>query len=97
VANYVILVNWTDQGIRNFKDTVDRAGAVADLMEKLGGRMKDLYWTLGAYDVVALMEAPDDETATSIALAISAQGNVRTSTLRAFTRDEMGAIVEKAG
>ncbi len=95
MATYVSLVNWTDQGIRGFKDTVTRADAVAQLMERHGGKLKDIYWCLGQYDLVAIIEAPDEQEATAAALEIGAGGSVRTTTLRAFTRDEMQAILAR--
>ncbi|HWB71698.1 MAG TPA: GYD domain-containing protein [Egibacteraceae bacterium] len=95
MASYVILVNWTEEGVRTFRDTVERADSVAQLMQQLGGQMTNLYWTLGAYDLVAICEAPDDETATAASLAISSQGYVRTATMRAFTREEMTGILAK--
>jgi uncharacterized protein with GYD domain len=63
----------------------------------MGGRFKDVYWTLGGYDIVVVMEAPDDETVTAFALALGSLGNVRTQTLRAFDRDEITAVVGKLG
>ena len=97
MPTYVMLLNWTEQGIGAYRDTVSRADAAAQALERLGGRMKEIYWTLGPYDVVAVVEAPDDETATAFALATGAQGSVRSTTMRAFDRDEMQAIVQKAG
>jgi uncharacterized protein with GYD domain len=61
----------------------------------MGGRFKETYWTLGPYDVVAVIEAPDDETATAFALASGAQGNIRTTTMRAFDREEFQQIIDK--
>ena len=95
MATYVVLLNWTDQGIRSYKDTLDRSDAAAQAIEKLGGTMKDVYWTRGPYDVVAIAELPDDESATAFAIATGAQGNVRSTTLRAFGRDEVQAIISK--
>jgi uncharacterized protein with GYD domain len=95
MPTYVVLLNWTDQGIRNVKDSLERAKAAAALAEQMGGRFKETYWTLGPYDVVALIEAPDDETATAFALATSAQGNIRTTTLRAFDQGEFQQIIDK--
>jgi uncharacterized protein with GYD domain len=95
MATYVVLLNWTDQGLRTSKDTLDRADAAAKALEGLGGKMKDTYWTLGPHDVVAIIEAPDDETATAFALASGAQGNIRTTTLRAFDREEVKGILSK--
>jgi uncharacterized protein with GYD domain len=97
VPTYVVLLNWTDQGVRNYKETLDRAEAASKALEALGGRMKDLYWTLGPHDVVAIAEAPDDETATAFALATGAQGSIRSTTLRAFDREEVKGILAKVG
>jgi uncharacterized protein with GYD domain len=97
VPTYVVLLNWTDQGVRSYKDTLDRAEAASKALEALGGRMKDLYWTLGPHDVVAIAEAPDDETATAFALATGAQGSIRSTTLRAFDREEVKGILAKVG
>jgi uncharacterized protein with GYD domain len=95
MPTYVVLLNWTDQGIRNVKESLERAQAAAALAEQMGARFKDTYWTLGPYDVVAVVEAPDDETATAFALAASAQGNIRSTTLRAFDREEFQQILAK--
>lgn len=95
MATYVVLGSWTDQGARAAKDTVGRADVVRETARKLGGEVKQIYWTLGRYDVMAITEAPDDETATAIAIAISAPGMVRSETLRAFDADEMTAILAK--
>ena len=97
MPTYVTLVNFTDQGIRNFRDTPKRARAFTDLAEQMGGKVKDIYWTLGAYDIVVISEAPDDETATAAALKNAALGNVRTTTLRGFDIKEIEAIINKTG
>ena len=97
MATYVSLISWTDKGIGAFKDTLDRAEAGKQLAGKFGGTLKDIYWTLGPYDIVAVSEAPDDESATAFALALSSQGNVRTTTMRAFDADEMKGVIAKAG
>ena len=96
MANFIGLISWTDQGIKAYANTVDRAEAATQLMTKLGGNLKQLYWTMGAYDLVSVFEAPDDESATAWALAVSSLGNVRTTTLRAFDAAEMREIVNKA-
>ncbi|MFC4501836.1 MULTISPECIES: GYD domain-containing protein [Streptomyces] len=93
---YVTLLNWTDQGIRNYKDTAKRAEAFAVAAQKLGGKILSLYWTVGSYDLVAVVEAPDDETATAVLLQLGGVGNVRTTTLRAFGPEEMDRIIAKA-
>jgi uncharacterized protein with GYD domain len=97
MATYIALSNFTDQGVRSVKDTVKRADAVKEAAGKLGAKMTQIYWTQGAYDVVAIIEAPDDESATTFALAIGMAGNIRTQTLRAFSRDEMSGILAKLG
>jgi uncharacterized protein with GYD domain len=95
MPTYVSLINWTEKGAATFKDTVDRAEAGRALADGFGGSLKQIYWTLGPYDVVAVSEAPDDETATAFALALASQGNVRTTTMRAFDADEMKGILAK--
>jgi uncharacterized protein with GYD domain len=96
MPKYVSLIDWTQQGVANFKDTVDRYEAAEQQFEQLGVRFTDVYWTLGEHDIVVVVEAPDDETATAALLAVSAQGNIRTKTMRAFSRDEMRAVIDKA-
>ena len=95
MATYVVLTNFTDQGIRNVKDSTKRADAVREMAKKFGVTAKEFFWTLGSYDVVAIFEAPDDATITAFGLAIGAGGNVRTQTLRAFSREEMNGILAK--
>ncbi|MPZ88212.1 MAG: GYD domain-containing protein [Nitriliruptorales bacterium] len=97
MPTYIALVNWTEQGVREFKGTLDRAEAVTQLAQQLGGSQTALYWTIGPYDLVSLAEFPDDESATAFALAVSSQGNVRTTTMRAFDASEMGGIIDKLG
>lgn len=97
MPTYVTLANFTDQGVRNYADTPKRAQAFKDLVEQMGGTLKDIYWTMGAFDVVAITEAPDDETATAAALKVASLGNVRTTTMRGFDMDEVTAIVASAG
>lgn len=94
MALYVILGNYTDQGIRNVKKTTKRAEAFRALAKKMGARVKDIYWTMGRYDVVTVIDAPDDATATRLLLAAGSLGNVRTETLRAYTETEVGKIVK---
>jgi uncharacterized protein with GYD domain len=95
MPTYVTLINWTDQGIKNFNDTVDRYEASQEAMGP-GVSFKDVYWTIGPYDIVGILEAPDDETATAAMLSVGAQGNIRTTTLRAFSASEMRGVIEKA-
>lgn len=97
MATYITLLNWTDQGIKEFKQSTARAGAAAEHAERLGAKLLNVYWTVGQYDVVGIVEAPDDETATAFALGIGSLGAVRSTTLRAFDRETMEKIIEKAG
>lgn len=97
MATFVSLVNWTDQGIRSYKDTPKRADAFAQLVKKHGGSVKGIWWTLGEYDIVVVTEVPDDETYTAIALQLASLGNVRTQTLRAFDPSEVERIIAKTG
>lgn len=95
MATYVVLANFTDQGIRTIKNTVQRAGQVAEMARSFGCEMKEVFWTLGAFDVVTLIEAPDEQSLTAFGFALGSAGNVRTQTLRAFTKDEVSAILGK--
>lgn len=95
MATFITLASFTDQGIRDVKDTTKRAEAVKELARKFGAEMTSIYWTLGQYDVVAIIDAPDDESATAFGLAIGAAGNVRTQTLRAFSKDDIDAILAR--
>ena len=97
MATYIVLSSFTDQGIRSVKDTTKRADAVRETARKMGIETKSLYWTVGKYDVVATFEAPNDEAITALALTLSSQGNVRTQTLRAFSKDEVSGILAKLG
>ncbi|AXE78793.1 GYD domain-containing protein [Streptomyces atratus] len=96
MLTYVALLNWTDQGIRNYKDTAKRAEDFGAAAQKLGAKLLNIYWTVGPYDLVAVVEAPDDETATAVLLQLGGVGNVRTTTLRAFGREEMDRIIGEA-
>lgn len=93
MPTYVSLVRWTDQGARGVKDAPARIAAVEKVLDQVGARFTGLYLTMGRYDYVAIMEAPDDETATKAVLAVASLGNVRTETLRAYARPEIGKIV----
>ena len=93
MATYVSLVRFTDQGIRGIKDAAERIAAVEKLLGQVGARMSEIYLTMGRYDYVVIMEGPDDETVTKAALAVSSLGNVRTETLRAYTRPEIAKII----
>jgi len=92
---YVVLASFTDQGIRNAKDTIKRADAFQEMAKKFGVTVKDLFWTQGQYDVVTIVEAQDELSATALNMGLGALGNVRTQTLRAFAADEMKQIIAK--
>jgi uncharacterized protein with GYD domain len=93
MATYIVLANFTDQGIRNVKDTLKRAEAFTELAKANGATVKDLYWALGRYDIVAIIEAGDDMAMTSLGLTLGKSGNVRTQTLRAFNQADMAKIL----
>jgi uncharacterized protein with GYD domain len=95
MATYIVLGNFTDQGIRSVKDTTKRAEAFKERAKSLGAAVKDVYWTLGQYDIAAIVEAPDDASVTALGLTLGKLGNVRTQTLRAFSRTDMNAILGK--
>ncbi len=95
MASYICLIQFTDQGIRNIKDTVKRGDAAMAEAEKMGMKIVEEYWTMGAYDAVVVLEAPDDDTMSAFILKIGALGNVKGQTLRAFRRNEMEGILAK--
>ena len=95
MAAYIVLGNYTDQGIRNIKDTHKRTEAVKAAAKKAGVVLKETFWTLGTYDFVSIIEAPDDETVIAFGMSVGSQGNVRTQTLRAFSATEMAGIIGK--
>ncbi len=95
MATYIVLASFTDQGIRSVKDTIKRAEAAMESTKKLGATMKNIHWTVGSYDLVIEYEAPDDETMTTVCLAGAQAGNIRTQTLRAFSKKDMAAILAK--
>jgi uncharacterized protein with GYD domain len=96
MPHYVTLMNWTEQGVQNVAQSVERANAARTALATKGVTLKDIYWTVGAYDLVCTVEAPDDATASAALLALAAQGNLRTTTLRAFTADEFGDIIKRS-
>jgi uncharacterized protein with GYD domain len=93
MATYIVLGHFSDQGIRNVKDSAKRADAVRQMAQTVGASVKDIYWTIGQYDVVAIVEASDDKVVTAFGLSIGRLGNVRTETMRAFTKPEMESIL----
>ena len=95
MATYVVLASFTDQGIRNVKDSPDRLAAFAAMAEKMGVKLTSALYTVGAYDMVNVVEGPE-EAVTAVLLKLGSLGNIRTQTLRAFSPDEMKAIIAKA-
>lgn len=94
MATFIVLGNYTDQGIRSIKDAPQRLDAARELAGKLGAEFRDFHLTVGAYDFVCTIDAPDDATAARFALTVGAQGNVRTTTLKAFPEGEFRDIVK---
>jgi uncharacterized protein with GYD domain len=97
MPTYIALVNWTGQGIGNVKETLQRADASAELAQKHGCSLSQLYWTVGPYDLVSIVEAPDDESATAYLLDVGSRGDVRTTTLRAYDREQVSGIIQRLG
>jgi uncharacterized protein with GYD domain len=95
MSSYVRLIQFKGQGIRNIKDTVKRGDAAMAEAGKMGMKIVEKYWTMGAYDGVVIMEAPDDETISAFMLKVGSLGNVKGQTSRAFRRNEMEAILAK--
>ena len=97
MPTYVALINWTDQGVRTARDTVQRYEQSRSALEQMGVRITTILWTQGRYDIVAICEADDDEAVTAALLSLAGQGNLRTETLRAFSAEEMQRILQKVG
>jgi|SRR5689334_1676863 uncharacterized protein with GYD domain len=95
MPNYVILINWTGQGIKNVKDTIKRAKSFEAAIQKAGGKSNGMYYTLGKHDFIAVVEAPTDEAIATLLYSIGSLGNVRTETLKAFSLSEAASIIEK--
>jgi len=95
MATYVMLATFTEQGLKGIKDTVKRTEAARERAMKAGVTMRASFWTLGAYDLVAVFEAPDDETMTAFSLSVARLGNIKTQTLRAFSSKDMGTVLGK--
>ena len=93
MATYISLIRYTEHGVKDMKDSPSRLAKAKDVIKAAGGELKAFYLTLGQYDAVSVMELPDDETATRLALIIGGQGAIRTETMRAFPEDEYAKIV----
>ena len=95
MATYIVLGQFTDQGIRNVKDTTKRAVALKDAAKKYGASVKSVYWTLGAFDVVTIVDAPDDQSIAALLFSLGGLGTVRTQSLKAFETDEIERVLGK--
>jgi uncharacterized protein with GYD domain len=95
MPRYVVLVNWTEQGIKNVKETLQRTDSGGEIAEKHGLTLEQAYWTVGPYDMVTIFEAPDDEALSAHLLEIGSLGNVRTTTLRAYNEEELSGILQR--
>ena len=93
MAKYVSMVNFTDQGIKVIRNTVERADAFRKTAREMGVEVLEIYWTLGVSDLVIVVEAPDDEIVATLFFSIGSLGNIRAHTMRAFTVDEMSNII----
>jgi uncharacterized protein with GYD domain len=85
MTTYILLINWTDQGIRNVKDSAKRLDAARNMLGGMGGSFEKFYLTMGEYDMVAVCEAPDDRVMARFTLSLATGGNVRTKTMKAFS------------
>lgn len=97
MPRYVSLINWTEQGIKDFRDTTKRAQDFTNVVERSGGKVHELLWTVGEYDLVSVVEFPDDESGVAVLLQVGSLGNVRTTTMRAFNAQEMDGIIARTG
>ncbi len=93
MSTYILLLNYTQQGIENVKESPARLDKARDLLQTLGGEVKDFYLTMGSHDIVVVIEAPDDETVAKFVLTAGSHGNVRTTTPKAFSEDEFRSII----
>ncbi len=97
MGTYVSLINWTDQGIKDFRDTTQRAADFTKLVESVGGSVRELLWTVGEYDLVSVVDMPDEETGVAALLQVGSLGNIRSRTMRAFNAEEMSGIIRRTG
>ena len=94
---YIVLINWTDQGIKTVRESPKRLDAAKKLLGDMGGSFRDFYLTMGDYDMVAVCEAPDDAVAARFTLALGQAGNVRTKTLKAFPEKAYRELIGTLG
>jgi uncharacterized protein with GYD domain len=93
MPTYVMLANWTDQGMRSINDSPKRIDAAKKTMEEMGGQFRSIYMTMGAHDLVMIYDAPDDAVAARFTLMLGKQGNVRTTSMKAFPEEAYRQIV----
>ena len=96
MAAFISLLNFTELGVKNFRSSPDRSEAFKAMAKKMGVTVKDIYWTIGAYDIVLVLDAPDDETVAALIFSLASLGNVKTQTLRAFDSTQLKKIISKA-
>ena len=94
MSHYILLIKWTEQGISKINESPDRFSSFKAMLEKVGGKLIGGYYTFGEYDVVIIIEAPNDETVMSLMLKVGSAGNVRTKTLKAFSAEEGFRIIK---
>jgi uncharacterized protein with GYD domain len=97
MSTYIILVDWTDHGMRQIKDSPKRLDKAKSALREMGGQFKSFYMTMGGHDLVAVYEAPDDAVAARFTLMLGMQGNVRTKTLKAFPEEAYREIINSLG
>ncbi len=95
MPTYISLINWTDQGIRNVKESLQRVDDAKKAFEAAGGKLAGIYLTMGRYDLVAIIEAPTDEVAATVLLSIGSRGSVRSETLKAFPEAQYRDIIAR--
>jgi uncharacterized protein with GYD domain len=93
MATYIILFQWTQQGIQTIKQSPTRLNVLKQIHESIGAELKGFYMTMGQYDGIIITEAPDHDTVAQITLMLTSRGNVRTESLRAFTEDEYRNLI----
>ena|SRR5687767_6503437 len=97
MPTYVSLCKWTEQGVQNARESTRRAEQAKAAVRKLGGKLTTILWTQGNYDLIAISDFPDEESAMAFLLTLGGQGNVRTETLRAYSAQDMERIFAKMG
>jgi uncharacterized protein with GYD domain len=95
MATFIVLLDYTDKGVRDIKDSPHRADSFNEFAEKAGAHVVSQYWTIGSHDGVLVLEAPSDEVAASVLMHLGAGGNVRTTTLRAYDWAEAQELISQ--